>query len=100
MFLESKDSPQYCWCGCGNGPYTFGQVRRHLLCSFDDECLCVRNGGEQHSVEYKDVNPMAQVPALVVDGEIASFNKERQYQFDDNFRHNIDPVSSYHGIHQ
>ena len=46
------------------------------MCSFDDYCLFVRNGGEQHSLTYKDVNPMAQVPALVVNGEIVTFTKE------------------------
>ena len=29
----------------------------------------VRGGGEQHGDQYKSVNPMEQVPALVVDGE-------------------------------
>ena len=28
----------------------------------------VKNGGEQHTSEYKDVNPMGQVPALEIDG--------------------------------
>ena len=30
----------------------------------------VKNGGEQHSENYKDVNPMAQVPTLVVKGDL------------------------------
>ena len=28
----------------------------------------VKNGGEQHTSDYKDVNPMGQVPALEIDG--------------------------------
>lgn len=28
----------------------------------------IKNGGEQHSNEFRDVNPMEQVPALHIDG--------------------------------
>jgi len=28
----------------------------------------IKNGGEQHSNEFREINPMEQVPALVIDG--------------------------------
>ena len=28
----------------------------------------IKSGGEQHSNEFRDVNPMEQVPALAIDG--------------------------------
>lgn len=30
----------------------------------------VKNGGEQHKEEYRKINPMEQVPSLVIDGRI------------------------------
>jgi maleylacetoacetate isomerase len=28
----------------------------------------IKNGGEQHSTEFREINPMEQVPALNIDG--------------------------------
>ena len=30
----------------------------------------VRGGGEQHGEEYREVNPLGQVPTLVIDGTV------------------------------
>ena len=30
----------------------------------------VRGGGEQHGEEYREVNPLGQVPTLVIDGMV------------------------------
>ena len=69
MRLESQDRPQHHRIGRRYGADTPCQVDNPLaLFGFSKNpiFIFIRNGGEQHSEEYKRVNPLEQVPALVV----------------------------------
>ena len=57
------------------------------------------NGGEQHSEQYKAINPMCQVPTLKINGDSLSLSLTHHHSlYNIPARSDSDPVSGHHGV--